>query len=93
VDAFTCVIFDQRALDFFRNTWMVQSERQALPVPVILGIDPGEAEDSGTEPWLEAVDPALPRPPEGAEGSSAPDRWWGEDSPLLAELDSLSGRR
>lgn len=42
--------------DFFRNSWMVSDRSYAVPVPRISDIDPGEAEEEGGTPWLDAVD-------------------------------------
>lgn len=75
--------------DFFRNGWTVACERQALPVPRILPLNPAEAEESGEEPWLDSVDEALVRP-EATPATQRPARsWWSGDSPLMRELDAL----
>ncbi|MFI9051576.1 hypothetical protein [Streptomyces sp. NPDC053427] len=76
--------------DFFRNTWMVQHQQATVPVPKISSLadlDLDELEEGASEPWMDAVDPAL------VDGGSRkrPTPWWADGSPLVDELyDYLS---
>lgn len=78
--------------DFFRNSWMVKLDRQSLPVPVIRDLDPMAVEDGAVDEdaqWtLQAegeADPQAKLPQASA--------WWGNDSPLLRELNSYRALR
>lgn len=71
--------------DLFRNAWMVTHQPQRVPVPRILSIDPGTAEESGEAPWMDAVDPALVEP-DASMRSDEP--WWSHGSALQRELFS-----
>jgi hypothetical protein len=68
--------------DFFRNSWMVKHRQYDVPVPYIRQVDPGEAEDSGETPWMDAVEQASIAP----HPKAAHEPWWGDDSPLVREL-------
>jgi hypothetical protein len=70
--------------DLFRNSWLVKHHTVDVPIPVILDRNPGDAEENGGEPWMEAAgDEDLP----AVEGPPA-NQWWGSDSPLLRELNA-----
>ncbi|MFZ5446806.1 MAG: hypothetical protein ACOZQL_42860 [Myxococcota bacterium] len=70
--------------DFFRNSWVARPEVVDVPIPSIRDIDPGQAEEEGGEPWMEAAgDLELPDAPRAKANL-----WWGDDSPLLRELTS-----
>lgn len=73
-------------LDLFRNDWVAKPRSVSVPIPSVLDRNPGEVEDEGGEPWMEAAGeeelPDVPRPKANV--------WWGDDSPLLREL--LGGR-
>lgn len=68
--------------DLFRNSWMVKSSLETVPVPMIRLLDPQEAEESGAAPWLEAVDEAIVK----RTGKPAADPWWSDGTPLVHEL-------
>lgn len=70
--------------DFFRNAFLVKAPTLDVPIPVILDRDPGDAEEEGGEPWMEAAGDEDDLPP--VEGPPARP-WWGEDSRLLRELN------
>jgi hypothetical protein len=81
-------------LDFFRNSWMVNLEQKKVPIPKIIDLDPGDAEELEEEraqPWLDAVDKAVVSPPAGTRIRT--DVWWAEDTPLICELYSYTKRK
>lgn len=69
--------------DFFRNAWMVKPRQYAVPIPRISDVDPGEAEENGETPWLDAARRVkVDRKKEGGDGP-----WWSDVSPgVMAEL-------
>ncbi|MFT3712870.1 MAG: hypothetical protein QM817_34895 [Archangium sp.] len=77
-------------LDFFRNSWLVKERRLEVPIPLIRNIDPGQAEDEGETPWLDAVGDELVDDTAPKAKSTV---WWGNDSPLLRELTANGLKR
>jgi hypothetical protein len=84
--------------DFFRNSWLVKVDENELAIPVIRGLDPGaveegeveDMEDGEAEHWTEAAKGAADEPTSALPKSTL---WWGEDSPLLRELNSYRAQK
>ncbi|MFO0654206.1 MAG: hypothetical protein U0787_03920 [Polyangia bacterium] len=75
-------------LDFFRNSWRLQSTKYDVPIPFISDIDPGAAEEGGKTPWLSAAKRGNAQRKNGKRGTEAGEGpWWGDtDSAVMAEL-------
>lgn len=77
--------------DFFRNSWMVKLDENELAIPVIRNHDPAAVEEglidleADGEQWTEAA-----RGEADEKSASLPKStlWWGDDSPLLRELNA-----